>query len=118
MTDNLTCRGSYALGTACGRCSRCKAEKDRYYASMEVDAALNTPSISLRKIREAEARGYARGLREALHVADILAKEQQAEFDAYRSDGQGKACRLWAYQTARQVYDKLALIPATAPTKT
>lgn len=25
----VVCRGSYALGTACGRCSRCRAEMDR-----------------------------------------------------------------------------------------
>jgi len=37
---------------------------------MEVDAALNTPSISLRKIREAEARGRVAGLREAIDCGE------------------------------------------------
>ena len=27
--DNIFCRGSYVLGTACGQCSRCKEELDK-----------------------------------------------------------------------------------------
>ncbi len=32
---DVTCRGSYALGTACGHCERCKEEKDCMFQSTE-----------------------------------------------------------------------------------
>jgi hypothetical protein len=52
MLDNqgLTCRGSIALGTACRKCSKCKAELDAL-ALHNLDLMQNPPDIVTR-VRE------------------------------------------------------------------
>ena len=55
MSD-VTCRGSFALGTACGRCSRCRREIESYNAMKSVRDKLNTPSSAISRIEELEAK--------------------------------------------------------------
>lgn len=43
---NITCRGSFALGTACGMCSKCSADIDRYNAGVNLREALNPPTTA------------------------------------------------------------------------
>jgi chromosome segregation ATPase len=54
--SGIVCKGSFALGTACRRCSRCLAESKRWQASQAVHSALNTPSSALKEIRELKAK--------------------------------------------------------------
>ena len=54
MSD-VTCRGSFALGTACGKCPRCRREVESYNAMKAVRDKLNTPSSALARIEELEA---------------------------------------------------------------
>ena len=64
MSD-VTCRGSFALGTACGKCSRCRREIESYNAMKAVRDKLNTPSSSLSRIEELEAK-----LAKAVEIAE------------------------------------------------
>ena len=54
--SEVTCRGSFALGTACGKCSRCRREIESYNAMKAVRDKLNTPSSALSRIEELEAK--------------------------------------------------------------
>ncbi len=63
MSD-VTCRGSFALGTACGRCSRCRREIESYNAMKFVRDKLNTPSSAISRIEELEAK-LAKAVEEA-----------------------------------------------------
>ena len=53
--NGAICRGIFALGTACGHCKKCREQIAQREAQQRVDAALNTPTLSHRKIRELEA---------------------------------------------------------------
>lgn len=53
---STVCRGSYALGTACGKCEKCVEQKEQFAAKQSVNAALNTPSSALKEIRELKER--------------------------------------------------------------
>jgi len=55
MSD-VTCRGSFALGTACRKCSRCRREIESYNAMKAVRDKLNTPSSAISRIEELEAK--------------------------------------------------------------
>jgi hypothetical protein len=44
MSD-VTCRGSFALGTACMRCSKCKAEIEEYEVRKTVRESLDGTSV-------------------------------------------------------------------------
>ena len=54
--SNATCRGSFALGTACGKCSRCLTEIEIYKAMTVERDKLNTPSSAYSRIEELEAK--------------------------------------------------------------
>ena len=44
MSD-VTCKGSFALGTACGRCSKCKAEIEEYEVRKTARESLDGTSV-------------------------------------------------------------------------
>jgi predicted nucleic acid-binding Zn-ribbon protein len=54
--SGIACRGSFALGNACRKCSRCLAEIKRWEAAQSVHSALNTPSSALKEIRDLKAK--------------------------------------------------------------
>lgn len=72
MSD-VTCRGSFALGTACGRCSRCRREIESYNAMKSLRDKLNTPSSAISRIEELEAK-----LEEAQYEIDFLNAQLEA----------------------------------------
>lgn len=76
MSADVVCRGSFALGTACGHCSKCRDQIAAYSAMKRVDAALGTPSPILRRIAELEAENER--LRDALKDMSIINEVQGA----------------------------------------
>lgn len=81
-----TCRGSYALGTACGRCERCKQEvAARYpapfYASAQDEVKALRSAIADYRVALASAAALLtiEGRRhEALFINDLLEKYRNA----------------------------------------
>lgn len=63
--DNITCRGSFALGTACGKCSKCLEEINRHNAVVKMREALNPPTTA-----QIMAHPKVLALVEALKCAD------------------------------------------------
>lgn len=62
MADTYVCKGSFALGTACGKCSKCLKEIADYKAGQQASDKLYTPTSSpqtervlRQRIRELEA---------------------------------------------------------------
>lgn len=73
---NECCRGSYALGTACGKCEKCVDQREQFAANQRVHSALNTPSSALREIRE---------LKERAKQAEAKLAQAERERDEWKS---------------------------------
>ena len=89
MSD-VTCRGSFALGTACGKCSRCRREIESYNAMKSLRDKLNTPSSALETTRKQADR--------IKELEAKLAKAERALRDVSQSldwNAHG-ACRGWS----------------------
>lgn len=56
MSDAPNCRGSFALGSACGFCPKCRKHMADYAAGKKACDALNTPSSALRETRDLKAQ--------------------------------------------------------------
>ena len=97
MSD-ITCRGSYALGTACGKCSRCKDEIIRMQENGTAIPEITKNSAFITLDKEAELKKanteLVKALREAADYVEIyhdndlpgyyrVAKEYRAIADKY-----------------------------------
>lgn len=88
---NAVCRGSYALGSACGRCEKCVDQKERYQAALAVQksfdgtARLETTIARLTAelaVAQAEAkRSHGQAERAAILLSDAMSSAE-AERDA------------------------------------
>jgi hypothetical protein len=56
----LVCKGSYALGTACGRCPRCDRELERLYENDDISQPIHEFALAWGKNLRGERNGNAR----------------------------------------------------------
>ena len=77
--DDVVCRGSFALGTACGKCSKCRAQKEKYYAAKSVHEKMDDYTALQARVAELEkANGHLRNNIRGLK-RNIFRKTQRAE---------------------------------------
>jgi len=84
MSD-VICRGSFALGTACGRCSKCLKEKENYQSSKSVHERLNGTSALKDCIETLEvslAKSYESGMQCALGIIAAIGYGKNEDVDA------------------------------------
>jgi len=80
--DEVICRGSYAFGTACGTCSKCKDEKKAMEAKIkEIVEVESPPEINIDKI----SRITDREREIAIAFCSYLAKWSTVENMIYKS---------------------------------
>ena len=84
MSD-VTCRGSFALGTACRRCSKCKAEIEEYEVRKTVRESLDGTSVLKMQVtgwqNVAQVNGAVADQAKA-EVALLTARLAKAEMDS------------------------------------
>ena len=94
-SQDVVCRGSYALGTACNKCLRCKAERDRIKRAAEWDSlSVVMPASEYSEIRY--QLGYLQGVLTGIQYApDIEAaksvvRKTLAEMEHWPSLGKAR----------------------------
>ncbi|WP_417816568.1 hypothetical protein [Tritonibacter scottomollicae] len=111
MNDAPNCRGSFALGGACGFCPKCREQQARYAAGQKVNAALNTPTSALREIRDLQAEN-ARLKEYAIEATNALTGLTVGGSEFFADEGLGffkadiPACVAhirWRFETARKL---------------